>query len=372
MTLTAKDLKKTTRFNSFLLTVIILLTAVGLINLYSAVNFWGETEGNLSPFWSQFIWVSIGIAFMFFFAFFDYRLVIKAAVPIYLISIGLLVAVLFVGKEVAGHKSWLGWGSVGIQPSEFAKLALVIMLTKHFSGKPHPEAVPLFEMWKPIVYSVIPMTLVVLQGDLGSAIFFVLIFATYAWFGRLKGKWVIILILVSMVGSVFIYYYGLSDYQRARFTSFVDPTADARGTGYHLIQARIAVGSGKIFGRGYLKGNINKLKYLPEKHTDFIFPVLAEEWGFVGCSVTLILYLLLFIGGIDVAKKSRDRTGLFLALGIVAFLFWHVVINLGGVLGLMPLTGVTLPFMSYGGSATIVSLTSVGMLLSISMKRFLF
>jgi rod shape determining protein RodA len=371
MVLAADELKKAGRFDSFLLILIFLLTAIGLINLYSALGYWGDS-GNFSPFWSQFIWVGIGVLLMFFLAFFDYRLIEKIAVPIYVLSILLLVGVLFFGKEVAGHKSWLGVGSIGIQPSEFAKLALVIILSKHFSGSPHPQAVALLEMWKPILYSVIPTILVVLQGDLGSAMFFVLIFGTYAWFGRLKGKWVAILILGALLGSIFLYFFGLSDYQRARFTVFMDPTADSRGTGYHLIQSRIAVGSGRWIGRGYLKGNINKLKYLPEKHTDFIFPVLAEEWGFVGCCVTLTLYLLLFISGIDVAKRSRDRTGLFLALGIVAFIFWHVVINLGGVLGLMPLTGVTLPFLSYGGSSTIITLSSMGILLSISMKRFLF
>jgi len=371
MALVTTDRRKASRFNWLMMGMVLSLLAVGMINLFSALNIWGEAE-RMSLFWSQLVWISIGLTGMLFFAFFDYRLLEKVAVPLYIVSILLLVAVLIFGKTVAGHKSWLSIAGFAIQPSEFAKIGLIIMLTRYFSNNPRPEGVSIIELWRPIVYSMIPAMLVVMQGDLGSAIFFILIFGTYAWFGRLRGRGIAVLLIIALLGGIVLYFFGLSDYQKARITSFVDPTVDPRGTGYHLIQSRIAVGSGQLTGKGYMKGNINKLKYLPEKHTDFVFPVLAEEWGFVGSVAVLILYFLLFAAGVDVATRARDRTGLFLALGIVGFIFWHVVINLGGVLGLMPLTGVPLPFLSYGGSSTVVTMGAIGILMSIGMRRFLF
>lgn len=371
MTLLAAGKGKTLRFNWTMLVMIGALISVGLINLYSSLHSWGGSEG-VSLFWSQIIWVSLGFIVMIFLSFFDYRLFEKAAPYIYSCSILLLVLVLFFGKTVAGHKSWLAIGGLAIQPSEFAKIALIIILSKDFGNSLRPDGVSLLELWRPILYSLVPTLLVVAQGDLGSAIFFVLIFATYAWFGSLRGRWIVILIITALIGSVLLYAFGLSGYQRSRIKSFIDPSADSRGSGYHLVQSRIAVGSGRLFGRGYRQGNVNKLKYLPEKHTDFIFPVLAEEWGFIGSTVALGLYLMLFLSGVEIVKRARDRIGLFMALGIIAFIFWHVVINLGGVLGLMPLTGVPLPFFSYGGSSTIITMGSLGILLSIGTRRFLF
>lgn len=371
MSLVTTDKRKFMRFNWFLLGFILLILTIGLINLNSASCAWGEAGKN-SLIWSQLTWIAIGLFIMFFVAFFDYRLIEKGAYPIYLTSIILLLAVFIFGKVVAGHKSWLVVGGLSIQPTEFAKLSLVVILSRYFSRNPHPEGAGLLELWKPVLYTVVPALLVVLQGDLGSALFFGLIFSTYAWIGRLRGRGIIVLVLVTLVAVVLVYFFGLANYQRARITNFINPTQDAKGSGYHLIQSRIAVGSGGFFGKGYLKGNVNKLKFLPEKHTDFIFPVLAEEWGFVGGVFVLLIYFLIFYTGLDIAKSSQDRTGLFLSIGVVAFLFWQFVINLGGVLGLMPLTGVTLPLMSYGGSATITVLAAMGILFSVNMRRCMF
>lgn len=371
MALITTDRRKRTRYNWTLLAIIAAIVAAGLVNLYSALDIWGGS-GNVPVFWSQFTWVISGLALMAFFSFFDYHLIERAAVPLYVFSIFLLACVLVFGKTVAGHRSWLGVGGLGMQPAEFAKLALVFMLTKYFSSRPNPEGVSLFEMWRPFLFSMIPAFFVVMQGDLGSALFFLLIFATFAWFGQLRKRGIAILVAAAVACSVVLYFFALSNYQKERITSFLNPEADIKGSGYHLVQSRIAVGSGGLWGKGYMKGNVNKLKYLPEKHTDFAFSVLAEEWGFSGSVVVLLLYFLLFYTGIDIAKRARDRTGLFMALGICAFIFWHVVINLGGVLGLIPLTGVTLPLVSYGGSSMVIVLLSLGVLSSISMRRFLF
>jgi rod shape determining protein RodA len=227
-------------------------------------------------------------------------------------------------------------------------------------------------MFKPAMLMLIPFVLIVLQGDMGSSLFLILIFFSVAMFAKIRWGTLILLVVVGIIAAGTIYQFGLKEYQRSRIFQFVHPETDIRGSGYHLMQSKIAVGSGKIFGKGYLKGNINKLRYLPERHTDFIFPVFAEEWGFLGSIVILCLFGALLLMGVEIASKARERFGIFLAIGIVAMLFWQVVINLGGVLGLMPLTGVTLPLMSYGGSSVIAVLIAIGLLQNISRRRFMF
>ena len=325
-----------------------LLLIIGLVNLYSATSTWGES-GTPRLLWQQILWFGVGIFFLLILAFSDYRIFEKLCYPFYILSILLVILSLVKGNVVYGHKSWIGIGGFGIQPSEFAKLATIIMLAKFFSANPNPDGYDFIALIKPAIIAIIPTGLVVAQHDLGSAIFFVLIFFSFAWFAKVKTKVIFVILIVGIVTSVMGYQYVLSDYQKARITTFVNPDYDIKGSGYHIAQSRIAVGSGKIFGKGYLKGNINKLRYLPEKHTDFIFPVLAEEWGFLGCFITLAIYFTFLTITIEIAKTARDRFGSFIAVGVCAFFFWQLTINLGGVLGLMPLTGVTLPFLSYGG-----------------------
>lgn len=362
---------KTEHMNWPLIVAIIALTIIGCVNLYSALNVWGE-GGNIKLIWMQLIWVMTGMAFLLFFAFSDYRIFERLSYPLYFISIALVASTLFTGHTVAGHKSWLGFGGFGIQPSEFAKITTIIVLARYFSNNPQPDGFDFVELIKPFLVTLVPTALVLLQKDFGTALFFILIFATFAWFGKIKRHVIFVVFALGIATSVFGYYYMLSDYQKARITTFANPDYDVKGSGYHMAQSRIAVGSGRIFGKGYMKGNINKLKYLPEKHTDFIFPVLAEEWGFAGSLVTVIFYYLLLSQIVEISKHARDRFGIFLAIGIGAYIFWQVFINLGGVLGLMPLTGVTLPFLSYGGSSTITLFSALGLLFSISSKRFVF
>lgn len=349
----------------------LMLAGIGLLNLYSALHSWGDTS-YLHLFWMQCVWVGIGILLMMALMFFDYRFLDQIGWYLYILSNILLLLVLFFGKEVAGHRSWLGIGSLGIQPTEIAKLALVFALAKFFTNNPNPGGFTFGDLLKPALITFVPMTLIVLQGDFGSAMFFVLILFSFAWFAKIRGRTLFSLFTIGLVVSLFLYFFALSGYQRARVMTFLHPEQDTRGQGYQLTQSKIAIGSGAIFGKGYLKGSVNKLKYLPEKHTDFAFPVLAEEWGFFGSIITLGLYFFLLINGIDVARNSRDRLGIFLAVGVVAFLFWQIAINLGGVLGLIPLTGVTLPFISYGGSSILVMMSAIGLLLNISLKRYRF
>lgn len=357
--------------NWYFFVVILALIAVGLVNLYSAVYYWGE-GGSLALFWSQLIWMIIGLVLMFFVSFIDYRFFSRAAIPLYVISIALLVLSLVIGSEVRGTHGWLKLGFLSLQPAEFAKVAYIIVLARYFANNPSYDGYGFWELWRPLLLMLIPCGLIVLQGDLGSSMFLVLIFATVAFFARVKRRTLITFVVIGIAAVMAIYTFGLKDYQRERITTFMNPDADVRGSGYHLMQSKIAVGSGRVFGKGYLKGNINKLRYLPERHTDFVFPVFAEEWGFAGGFVLLTLYAALLLMALDIARRSKERFGGFLATGVAMMIFCQLFINLGGVLGLMPLTGVTLPLMSYGGSSVVAVLASLGIVLNISKRRFMF
>jgi len=359
------------KLNWALLIVVGALVVIGVVNLYSALKVWGET-GFSRLVWLQMLWILIGSVFCVSIAFSDYRLLEKLSTPLYIFTLALLAATIIFGREIMGHKSWLGVGGVGIQPSEFAKIVIIISLSKYFADHPHPEGFNFVGLLKPLIITLIPTAIIIMQGDFGSALFLLLSFATFALFAKVKRSVILLVLIASLAAGVFGYYHVLSDYQRARITTFLNPDYDVKGSGYHIAQSRIAVGSGRIFGKGYLGGNINKLRYLPEKHTDFVFPVLAEEWGFAGCVVVLGFYYALLSMALEIARHARDRLGIFIAIGVCGYFFWQIVINVYGVLGLMPLTGVTLPFLSYGGSATVSTLAAIGLLLSVSRKRFVF
>ena len=309
---------------------------------------------------------------MFFVMISDYRIFYRVALPAYVVVCILLLLSVLVGTSVRGTHRWIGIGPFMIQPAEFAKIAYILVAAKFFSDHPNPDGYSLTDLWQPGLLMIIPLGLIMLQGDLGTSMFMMLIFVSLSLFAKVKARTIIICAIVGMIAAGGLYSFGLKPYQRNRIFNFFNPEADVRGTGYHLVQSKIAVGSGRIFGKGYLKGNINKLRYLPERHTDFIFPVFAEEWGFAGSIIVLALYTAIIMMGVEIGSKARDRFGAFVAMGVSALLFWQVTINLGGVLGLMPLTGVPLPMMSYGGSSMIAILTALGLLFSIHMKRFMF
>lgn len=360
-----------TKFNWPFFFVTLALIVIGLINLYSAVYYWGE-KGQSSIFWSQIIWITVGVIFLFVAAFTDYRVFHRIAFHLYVIVNILLLVSIFFGEVVRGTAGWIQIGGISFQPVELAKLVIVMVLARYYSDHPNPEGFSLKDMFKPAVLTLITFALVVLQGDMGSSLFIILIFFSLSVFAKIRTTTIVFLLIMGLVAGGVIYQFGLKEYQRSRILTFVHPEQDIRGTGYHLMQSKIAVGSGKVIGKGYLKGNINKLQYLPERHTDFIFPVFAEEWGFLGSLVMIILYAAFLLMGVEIASRARERFGIFLSIGIVAMLFWQVVINLGGVLGLMPLTGVTLPLMSYGGSSVIAVLIGVGILENVSRRRFMF
>ncbi len=358
-------------FNWSLWWVTLSLMTLGLVNLYSALSFWGE-GGVLTLFWYQLLWFVIGIFLMLFLVTMDYRLWDKLGTYFYIFVLILLLLVLFVGKVVSGHRSWLGVGPFTIQPSEFAKIGLIFVLAKYFSDNPLSAGYGFKDLIKPLLLTMLPFVLVIAGKDLGSSLFFPLLFGTMAMVAKIRRGTLIGFLVLIFLGGGLAYQFALRPYQKERIRIFLNPEADPKKSGYHLIQSKIAVGSGQIFGKGYLKGRINKLRYLPDKHTDFIFPVLAEEWGLIGGWLMLGLYVFLLWNGMMIAIKAREPFGSFLAIGVVSLLFWHLFINLGGVLGMIPLTGVPLPFLSYGGTSTLAFLMGIGLLLNIHMRRFMF
>lgn len=367
----------------------LLIASVGLLNLHSATyNFDAGSSGEtpLYPwlkaiqsrwqgvptsqyFWSQGAYNWLGFVVMLAVSRLRLRWLYRLAPTIYGFSLVLLVAVLALGVTVQGSQSWLVLGGLRLQPSEFAKLGLVLMLARILGDFDRPYALVLAETVKPLLIFLVPMGLVILQNDLGSSLFFGLVSGSLLLIQGIDKKLLVIAVVLVAISSVVGYHTFLKPYQQQRILRFMQPETDARGSGYHLVQSKIAVGSGGVFGKGYLRGESNKLKFLPERHTDFVFPVLAEEWGFMGSFLTLTLYFLLLAMGMGIASRSTNRFGFFLTLGIVAIFFWQLVVNLGGVLGLMPLTGVTLPFLSYGGSSLIANWVAIGLLLAVYRSR---
>lgn len=356
-------------FYTPLLLLALALAGIGLVNLYSATVTFGDAKAS-SYFINQFLYHFCGIAAMVVLSRLPAKMLRFAAPVAYFTAVVLLLLVLVRGRAVHGSLSWLEIGGFRLQPSEFAKVGLILMLSRHlaaFADRRH--ALGLSGLVRPALITGLPMVLVLLQKDLGSSLFFALIFTTLVLLQGVRWHLVVAGIVIVGLGGIVAYKFLMMPYQQKRIVSFMNPELDARGSGYHLVQSKIAVGSGGLWGRGYLRGASNKLNFLPERHTDFIFPVLAEEWGFVGSVVTLLLYMLFLLYGANVASRARDRFGFFLGVGMTSLFFWHIVINLGGVLGLIPLTGVPLPFLSYGGSALLADWGAVGILLALYRGR---
>jgi rod shape determining protein RodA len=356
-------------FDWILLLILILIVAIGLLNLYSA-TFPIRNAGGSHIFMKQIYGFLIGFAVLLIMTTFDYHLLERFAYPLYILSIFLLVLVLLVGKVYSGSQRWLSFGGFTFQPSEFAKIALVIVLAKYFTSREYVEY-RLRDLWRPFILIIIPFLLILREPDLGTALILVIISFSIILFMKIKFKSFIILIMASILSAPFVWF-TLKEYQQKRILTFIKPETDPLGAGYHIIQSKIAVGSGLLWGKGFLKGTQTSLHFLPEQHSDFVFSVLAEEWGFAGSAITLTLYLLLILWGINIAKNSKDMFGTVLSVGIISIIFWQVVINVSMTIGLLPVVGVPLVFFSSGGSSVVTIMAGMGLLMSISMRRFMF
>lgn len=359
-------------FDWLILLLTLFLGGISVLTLYSAANasaVMGGAKGLL--YCKQLYWLSMGSGGLFFLLLFSYRWLNRLALPIYGFSVALLVIVLLLGKEVSGSQRWLMLGPVSFQPSEIMKISLAILLTRYFSENATETGFSIKRLWKPMIWTLIPFVLVAKQPDLGTSLIFLLIAASMTMFVKIEKRSLFCLVTGGVVGSVAGWFF-LKDYQKERIFAFLNPEGDPLGAGYHIIQSKIAVGSGLLFGKGYLKGTQNALSFLPEHHTDFIFSVLAEEWGFLGSALVVSLYLVLIIWGLSVAVRSKDPFGTILAVGLTSMIFWQTFVNIAMELALLPVVGVPLPLMSYGGSSMLTTMAAIGILLNISMRRFLF
>ncbi len=349
-----------------LITTVMSIVAIGLLCLYSSTR---VTDSAI--FFKQLLWVGLGLLVMFVSFVIDYRLLTRFAWPLYVLAVVLLVVVLGMGREISGARRWLSLGPLGIQPSELTKVIIIVWLAHWGARYKHIQEHGLRELIRPMAAVAVPVLLILSEPDLGTAgIILIIAMSMLLLLGIKKSTLVTSAILV--LALLPFGWLSLKDYQRMRILSFLNPSQDPLGSGYHAIQSKIAVGSGGLIGKGFLHGTQTQLKFLPEHHTDFIFSVVAEEWGFVGSFVLIVLYLIMITQIISVGNKAKDRFGAMICFGIALYFTLHVFINIAMAIGVFPVVGVPLPFISYGGSFMLVNMACIGIVLSVSWRRFIF
>lgn len=352
--------------------VILALNVIGLINLYSATH--GPSSRDVEPlFVNQIVWLLAGWCIFFIVTLIDYAIVSKLALLVYGVNMLAIVFTTFYGKVALGAQRWIDLGFFRYQPSETMKLALIMLLAKILATRsPLGKGMGFREMFVPLIALGLPFIFIVEQPDLGTAMMIAAIGGTMILFSKVKRSIVIGAAILVIVGIWGAWNYGLRDYQKNRILTFISPTNDPRGSGYNSIQSKIAVGSGKFFGKGFRKGTQSQLEFLPERHTDFIYSVLSEEHGFVGSVTTMGLFCMLFLIIIRIAMNARDKFGALLCMGVFSYLFWHMFVNMGMVIGLLPIVGVPLPLLSYGGSSMLTTMAGMGLISSVAYRRYLF
>ncbi|HEX2025192.1 MAG TPA: rod shape-determining protein RodA [Actinomycetota bacterium] len=347
------------------------LAVYGLFMVYSATNQSLLTLGEDPGFYlkRQLTFLMLGVIAMIVAATFDYRLVKVYAPIIYGVSLlALLVVLTPLGDETAGAQRWITLFGFQFQPSELAKLSVVAMLAAYLSEL---REVRLENVWRAAFIAGGPMVLIFAQPDIGTMMVFAAALITLLVVAGARARHIAILIGMAIFGAIIAFNLGIvKDYQIDRLRSFLDPAADPLRAGYNLQQAQIAIGAGGLFGRGYLNGTQTNLDFVPEQHTDFVFTVVGEELGFMGAIGLLALFAVLLWRGFRTALMSRDAFGTLLAMGIVGMLAFQVFVNVGMTMGIMPVTGIPLPLVSYGGTSMVVNWAAVGLLLNVHMRRF--
>ncbi|MCG8419913.1 MAG: rod shape-determining protein RodA [Proteobacteria bacterium] len=353
------------RFDWPLFVAVAVIATLGLLNLYSATY---DTR-HAGKFDQQVLRMCIGAVFFFAMTFLDYRSMVRIAWILLWLTIGAIVVVSLLGDQstAKGSQRWLAFGPLRFQPSEMVKIAVILTVAKTLQD--HSVA-PL--PWRHILLRISAIALAVLligmQPDLGSAVLVVLIALSMGFLCAPK-LWPVTAITGAGVAFIPVLWETMHDYQKLRVLAFIDPSADPTGSGWHTRQSIYAVGSGRLTGKGFMEGTQNQFDFLPEHWTDFPFSVWAEEWGFLGSLAILAVFAFLIFWLVNVALVARDRAGSAICVGAAAMLFWHLVVNIAMVLGMAPVVGVTLPFISYGGSSLIVFLIAMGMVSSVSLRR---
>ncbi|MBN1869976.1 MAG: rod shape-determining protein RodA [Candidatus Omnitrophica bacterium] len=355
----------------------VMIVVMGLAALYSAS--YKNVRVPQTIFYDQLVFSLAGFMIMYLLGKIDYRKFYDVAHAFYILNIVLLVLVLISGRYALGARRWLDIGGFSFQPSELMKLSLILMLGAYFSDRrprlPYgffsQTQMIFWDLLIPLGITIVPMVLIFKQPDLGTSILLFGIFLSMLFATALEYRYIWGLLGVCLAATPFAWNV-LKPYQKDRLLVFLNPNIDPLGAGYTIIQSKIAIGSGQIFGKGWLSGTQNQLNFLPERHTDFIFSVIGEEWGLVGAICLLTLYFLLIYTSLDIANQVKDKFGMFVSIGVVAILTLQVVINIGMVAGLFPVVGLTLPFVSYGRSSFLIFVIMMGFLLNLSKRRTIF
>ncbi|HEY6417381.1 MAG TPA: rod shape-determining protein RodA [Candidatus Binataceae bacterium] len=354
-------------------TVVILalaLASVGLLSVVSA-SYTGPHKAINPLVVRQMIWIAVGALVMIMAVLFDYRALQSYAYPLYVAAVAMLAVVMVTGHATGGSRRWINLGLFKLEPSELAKLAVVLVMVRYLRAEPPAGGWRLRQLIIPALLLGVPLGLVLKQPDLGTGLVLILITVTLIFVSGISWRMLAVFALAAMMAAPLSWHY-LKPYQRQRLVSFINPQADPLGSGYHIIQSEIAIGAGGTFGKGFLQGTQARLNFLPEESTDFIFSVFAEEFGIAGSLLLLFLYGSLIARGAWIARHSRDRFGALLAIGITAIVFWQVTINIGMAVGMLPVVGITLPFVSYGGSSLLIMMAAMGILISVNTRRYLF
>jgi rod shape determining protein RodA len=353
-------------FDWVLLTFVLAICALGLLEIYSTTL--GTKYGGAHI--KQMYFILGGLVLMFLVSLINYQVLLENSHWLYVISLVSLLGVAVFGKKYLGARRWIQLpGGQHFQPSEWVKLVLILALAKYFSEESDQSAT-LWDVAKAGFIAAVPMALVLRQPDLGTALTYVPVAIMALFLGGIQFRHAALIVLLAGVLAPAIWHYGLKPYQKTRLTIFLHPEADVQKGGYQLDQSKIAVGSGGIWGKGVRKGTQTQGSFLPEPHTDFIFAAWCEEHGFVGAMFILLLYFMLLMRLVHNAQTAPDRAGGFVIMGVVAILIFHILVNIGMVVGFMPVTGIPLPLMSYGGSSLLFMFLALGIVMNIRMRRF--
>ena len=348
-----------------MLVIVLVICALGVVQIFSA------THGTpwQDAWWKQIVWVGAGLLLMWVASAVDYHSLMQHVTAFYLLSVGLLVTVLLIGKQAFGSTRWIPLApGFHLQVSEFVKLVIILLVARYMTEL-HSDTLETRELLKVLGLIGVPMLLIIKEPDLGTALTYLPILAVGAFLAGLNWRYLVaVAVLVVLVLPVGIHF--LQPYQKARLVSFLDPDRDPRGTGYQVIQSKFAVGAGGMWGKGVAQGTQTQLRFLPVPHTDFIFAAFAEEHGFVGIVVVLALYFMLLMQIVKNAQTAPDRAGMYICMGVAALVLFHVLVNVGMVAGRMPVTGIPLPLMSAGGSSMLSIFLMLGLVNNVRLRRF--
>jgi rod shape determining protein RodA len=362
-----RDRPQTRDFDWVLLGIVAAINALGILEIYSSTH----ASAMAGMQWKQIIWIGIGFVAMFLISRLDYHTLLDQAPILYIAGVLGLMVVLLVGFSRLGAKRWISLGGENFQVSELIKLIIIIVLARFFS-EVRTDRLTFSDLLKVGAITLVPVALILKQPDLGTALTLIPVALVGAFLAGIEWKHQLIglVLLAMLIPFGWHMRTHLKPYQQQRIQTFLHPEEDQRGAGYQILQSEIAVGSGGFWGKGFGKGSQNQLGFVPVRYSDFILAALAEEQGFIGVCVVLLLYLALILRLVDNAQKAKDRAGMYVVMGVTAILAFHVLVNASMVIGYMPVTGIPLPLMSYGGSSTAFVFLALGMVMNVRMRRF--